>query len=333
MILFIIKRHGAYGDYGGYGGHPISNGLRKSAQFVVDLLNRLGYSALLVDAVDGNSIDRLISIHRPARVVLEAIWVTPAKLAELQRLWPKVRWTVRVHSEIPFLAQEGMAVAWLVAYRKLGVELAFNSDHTAQDFGLLDPAAIYLPNYYPLGRPAPRLTGYSCLPLHIGCFGAIRPLKNQLIQAFAAIQFGRQQRRGLCFHMNGSRIEQNGSNNLKNISALFGATPDARLILHPWMDHAEFLELVWGMDLCMQVSLSESFCITAADAVGLNVPLVGSSAIRWLPRYSRADRSSVDSIVRVMSRAGKVSAALNRRALAHYLRRSSALWNLWAAGK
>ena len=287
-----------------------------------------GHRAKLVEAIDGNSIDALVAKNRPHRVVIEAIWVTPTKMAELQRLWPKVKWTIRIHSEIPFLANEGMSIKWISQYFKQGIEVSFNSLQTTEDFDVFCGSGkhSYLPNYYPLRKPRPKRPESDML--NIGCFGAIRPLKNQLIQAFAAVEFARILKKNLVFHMNGSRIEQNGSNNLKNITALFEETRGT-LTLHPWMDHEDFLELIANMDLCLAVSLSESFCIVASDAVSMGVPLVGSEAIGWLPKRSRAKVDSVQSIVETMNRADYTNVIMNHAALEMYTEETVEHWNRW----
>jgi len=319
-VLFILKR---FYDYNGH--YPVNNGLKTSARFVVDFLQHEGVKAKLVEAVDGNCIDRLVTENKPDKVVLEAIWATPTKLAELQRLHPKIKWTVRIHSETPFLAAEGVAVAWINDYIKQGVEVAFNSLETKGDFSVLGKTS-YLPNYYPLRKPRPAQPATPVI--NVGCFGAIRPLKNQLIQAFAAVRFAKDAGTDMVFHMNGSRIEQFGDNNLKNIQALLDAT-GFTLKLHPWLDHEDFLELVASMDICLQVSLSESFCIVASDAVSIGVPLVGSEAIRWLPERSQADVSSVDSIVSAIERANATTVIMNQAALKTYLKNSAKAWNTW----
>ena len=320
LSLFIIKKSSDYG-----GPHAMSSGLRNSVEFIVNMLLMEGRRAKLVIAVDGNSIDALVAQSKPANVVIEAIWVTPAKMAELQRLHPKVKWTVRVHSEIPFLAAEGNAVAWIAEYMKMGIEVAFNSQATAQDFSLLGCVG-YLPNYYPLRKPRPQVTPSSTL--NVGCFGAIRPLKNQLIQAFAAVMFAKSKNKQLVFHINGSRVEQNGANNLKNIRALCDAAK-ATLVEHPWLDHEQFLELLAEMDVCLQVSYSESFCIVASDAVSMGVPLVGSDAISWLPERSTAEVNSVQSIVAAMGRANATGVEMNHAALRAYLKKALDAWNRW----
>jgi len=320
LSLFIIKR---FYDYGG--AYQVSNGLKRSAQFVVDMLLSEGHRSKLEEAIDANCIDRLVSENKPRKVVIEALWVTPAKFAELQKLHPKVEWTVRVHSEIPFLANEGIAVEWIVAYFAQGIKVAFNSAETAKDFYILGPG-MYLPNFYPLRKPRPAQDPW--MYLHVGCFGAVRPMKNQLIQAFAAITFAKQRNQLLVFHMNGSRIEQSGENNLRQIKALFDATGQ-ELVIHPWLDHEEFLELVSEMNICLQVSLTESFNIVSADAVSMGIPLIGSSAIDWLPKRSKARADSVSSICAAMGRADHAMVQMNHAALDTFLETSLEAWNDW----
>lgn len=321
LTLFIVKK-----SYHYEGEQQVSSGLRTSARFIVDMLCAQGYNAKLVEAIDGNSIDRLVAENGPSRVVIEAIWVTPQKMAELQRLWPDVSWTVRVHSEIAFLSNEGNAIAWLAAYVNQGIEVAFNSEQAGEDFSFVFGVG-YLPNYYP--RRNPRVKSPASGTVNVGCFGAIRPLKNQLIQAFAAIAYADKNEKNLVFHVNGSRIEQSGSSNLRNIEALFSASGHT-LVLHPWMRHEDFLRLVAVMDICMAVSLSETFCITAADAVSLSVPLVGSKAISWLPSESQAPVDSVAGIAETMEGITSHHAVeRNLHALDKFSKKSVLAWRDW----
>ena len=321
FALFIVKKH--Y-DYNGH--QYISSGVLVSVEFVVDMLNAAGYRALMVTAVDGNSIDALVAQYQPVTVILEAVWVTPAKMKELLGLWPKVKWVVRVHSEIAFLAQEGCAIDWLTQFGNLGVEIAFNSERAAGNWDETFGSASWLPNYYPLRQP--RAPHPLSSVLNIGCFGAIRPFKNQLIQAMAAIAYARDEGRSLEFHMNQGRVEQFGDSNLKNIQAAFSAAGQT-LILDPWTTHAEFLELVAAMDICLQVSFTESFNIVSADAVSMGVPLVGSSAISWLPRRSQAPVDDVGGIVRTLQCAGRTTVHMNHEALEDYLSASRSAWMRW----
>lgn len=156
---------------------------------------------------------------------------------------------------------------------------------------------------------------YDCSPtrglrddVNIGCFGAIRPLKNHLLQAMAAIRFADSINKRLNFYINSNRIEQRGNNVLKNVRALFDAT-NHTLVEIPWVPHREFLELVSRMDIGMQVSLSESFNIVTADFVCSNVPIVVSEDVDWMPLLYRANANSVHSILKTMRFAWKMKGA------------------------
>ena len=90
--------------------------------------------------------------------------------------------------------------------------------------------------------------------ISISSFGAIRPMKNQLMQAIAAIKFADDIERELVFHINATRVENKGDSALKNILSLFENTHH-KLVQHPWLNHNEFIKVIKGMDICMQVSI------------------------------------------------------------------------------
>lgn len=131
--------------------------------------------------------------------------------------------------------------------------------------------------------------------LDIGCFGALRPLKNQLIQAMSAIAFANIINRQLTFHINSAQIEVSGEPILRNIKALFAATPH-KMAVHDWLPWPEFIQLVRTMDLGLQVSFSETFDIVAGDFVFSNVPIVVSKEITWMSNLYQADCTNLDDI-------------------------------------
>jgi hypothetical protein len=295
-LLFITHRR-AYS----WGQNHRSSGLTNSVRFVVDMLMVNGIEAAVVDVDDSNSIDREVARYRPTHVILEAIWCPPAKIVELRKIHRRVHWICRLHSHVPFLAHEGMAIEWLIKYMHAHVEIMCNSALTASDVRTIGTRQIgeerlhervsLGPNYYPIGEfvgPRRRRDNH----VDIGCFGAIRPLKNQLAQAVAALDFAWQAKVHLRFHINSMRIEGKGDPVLKNLAALLGG----QLVCHPWMSHAEFLELMRSMDISLQVSLSETFNIVTADAVVSSIPVVVSPQISWLGDYAIADPSDTKNI-------------------------------------
>lgn len=126
-------------------------------------------------------------------------------------------------------------------------------------------------------------------------------MKNQLLQAMMAAAFCKIHGLKLFFHMNTSRVEQQGGCVLGNIQALFAGT-DSVLVEHQWLNRKEFLELVASMDLMMQLSFNESFNIVAADAVLMGIPIVVSDTIDWMPKESRAAVDNMEDILAKMDR-------------------------------
>lgn len=330
-ILFIIKKSAPYGSdkpYGQYTGH----GLRNSAKFIVDMLLDSGIEAKLVEVVDNNCISAEVHRYRPTIVVIEALWVVPEKFDVLRKLYPDIKWIVRIHSDLPFLAQEGIAMRWIFGYLdQRNVYVAFNKPETAHSIRSIVSQwhrhkVLLLPNFYPVSD-RPHRSKDSRL-VKIGCFGAVRPMKNQLAQAVAAISYADQTDKLLEFHING-RCESGGSEVLKNLRDLFANTRH-RLVEHGWMTHPEFLKVLHQMDVAMAVSLSETFCIVAADAVSEGVPLVCSSEIPWASDASVVPATDVQSMVSRLLSFNCLTVAFvkwsNRRKLRKYSEVSRKIW-------
>jgi hypothetical protein len=318
FCLFILKRQHDYG------GCATSNSLYIASKMIVDMLQLNGHPAAIEEAEDQNCVHRFVLKYKPSVVVIEALWVTPRKFVELQKLSPQVKWVVRINSETPFLAVEGIAVDWITDYLAQGITVAFNSKVTLNDFSLFTGPTVWLPNYYP---PLPaQVPNPPNNPLAIGCFGAIRQMKNQLIQAIAAVKFGAEWGKHIRFYMNSGRVEGGSEGILRNIQALMDETGNELIVL-PWLSHAEFLETVAHMDIGLQVSLSESFNMIAADFVSVGVPLIGSPAVRWLPAISQANPSSSYAIKMAMNQDLPTVVSANHEALVDYDSLSVNAWN------
>lgn len=315
-VLFICKKRTKF-----YG--P-SFGLINSCKFIVNALRDEGIHAKVVVVIDNNDINAVVHQYKPTHVFIEALWVVPEKFKQLLSLHPNVQWYVRIHSKIPFLANEGIAMHWMREYDQiskthLNFHLSANSKETCNAFfRAYGIPVFYHPNiYHPdgcddeseddgagggkKGKPQkppkpPEPPDPPPPPINIGCFGAIRPFKNQLNQAFAAITFGNQRNRSINFHINFDRCEQGGSSVLKNLDYAFKDTQHT-LVYHPWMLHNQFIELVKTMDVGLQVSMSETFDIVAGDFAWNYIPVVGSSEVFWLDKRYIADPNSMENMV------------------------------------
>lgn len=307
-LLFICKSRkiptiAGYKDFGEDHRNG-SYGLINSCKLIARSLEYLypdKFECEVITVIDNNCIDREVTLRKPTHVFIEALWVVPEKFYQLIPLHPNVKWAVRIHSKTPFLSNEGVAFDWINKYLEVakkysnfvisGNDLEYSSDmcsaYKTDNFA-------YLPNLYHADWSYKTLKQIEKSHIDIGCFGAIRPMKNQLQQAVAAIMFANDLGKKLKFHMNG-RAEQRGEQVLSNIQSIMNGTGN-ELVLHGWHAHKDFLELVKQMDIGMQVSFSESFNIVTADFVSQDIPIVVSNDIRWVNKLYMAETTNAKEI-------------------------------------
>lgn len=276
-VLFILKSRSAYGSYG----------LINSCKFVANALNKHRFEVETVKVVDANDIDREVTKFKPRFVIIEALWVTPEKIQELIKLHPHVKWVVRIHSHTPFLANESIGFDWLARYQKIeGLTISTNDTRMHSELrSSLGWKIEFLPNLYDIKK---NIEDRGKLKIgstfDIGCFGALRFLKNQVEQAIAALIFADKHNCKIKFHINTPTVETGLESHaiLKNLEAIFRDSRKGELVKHPWLEHDEFLKLVEKMDAGLQVSFSETFNIVSADFVASNVPIVTSKEVSWM---------------------------------------------------
>ena len=306
-------------------------GLANSARLVVEMLNKHDVHAMLVHVIDNNDIDRVVTTFKPNLVVIEALWVVPEKFDILKKLHPDVKWSVRLHSELPFIASEGVAMEWVKKYIEMGVLVSANSSRMQRDLQYIFNGKIgFTPNYYvPENIETKRVVDEDLI--NVGCFGATRLLKNQLIQAVAAIRYADKHKKKLAFHVNSVYLDASGRSIIENVRKLFAGTKHT-LVEHGWYTHEEFLQVLSLMDVGMQVSLSETFNIVTADFVHMGKPVVVSDEVSWVASMSRVSSCDVDSIVKGLERAIRWSDMmglpeyLNARALRKFSKTSKNEW-------
>lgn len=300
-IQFICKKNESYGGTYSLQG----SGLFNSTRFIVQAMKKRGLHAEIIEVIDNNDIDREITRFRPDVVIVEALWVVPDKFDVLKSLHPKVKWFVHLHSNIPFLASEGIAMEWTKGYEEKGVGIITNSPQAFEAFKpLLKEHLYYLPNIYLSHFREPKDIPPHKTHVDVGCFGAVRPLKNHLIQALASIRFAREIGRRLRFHVNMTRVETSGDPVLRNLIRLFQIESfDSELIWNKWHDPSSFIDhLHHTIDIGLQVSLSETFNVVTADYVTAGLPVVVSKEVKWVTWWCKADDDSIDDIVAKMHR-------------------------------
>jgi hypothetical protein len=343
-VLFILKRREDYGQEH-YSNEGLTTGLYNSATFVCNMLNANNIDSKIVVVIDNNDIDREVNQYSPTHVIIEGLWVVPEKFEVLKKLHKKVKWIIRIHSNSPFLANEGIAFDWIAKYtNSYSVNIATNAPEMNEElrhyvrrkFALTpikEENLIHnLSNYYPEDhQPAKNTNFKNNEHINIGCFGAIRPLKNHMIQAISAVKFADDIGKKLRFHINIGRIEQNGLPVYNNLKAYFNNLVDKghELVEHQWMPREEFLQLCRSMDIGMQVSFSETFNIVAADFINQGVPVVTSREIPWVNGLYKCRTTSSASIVKILKRVynqPKINVLLNRSNLISYSKKAKKVW-------
>jgi hypothetical protein len=342
-FLFVLKRREDYSSQITNGNYSsVATGMWNSSRFIVEMLNSLHIFAKQVMVTDNNDIDREVTDFGATHVFIEGLWVVPEKFDVLKPLHPNVKWIIRVHSETPFLSQEGIAMGWIAEYWERGIIVAPNSyrmHHELEQYykGAIDfneDPEFYplLTNFYPIEDVRKCFDYKIGNSIHIGCFGAIRPLKNQLIQAMSAFEYASKVNKKLYFHINSNRIEGNAGSTLKNLREYFSHLNNAELVEHPWTSHEQFLQIMSDMDLLLQVSFSETFNIVSADAIKRGIPIVGSDEIPFLA-YGIADPTSSEDIVRTIKLVlnnRKRSGKINAQSLLQYSNETKDIWLKYA---
>jgi len=331
-FLFICKeRKTSYG---------ISFGLFNSARFVSESIKEMSdFESKVIFVKDMNEIDKFVTEYNPTHVFIEALWVTKEKFLQLFKYKRHIerKWIIRIHSKGPFLANEGNAFGWMNDYIELGKEyplyISVNNLEFSIDLNKIDYKNIYLPNIY-----FPKFDNFCKIKdkehFDIGCFGAIRPMKNHLQQAIAAIRFANDKKLNLRFHINGNRLEQNGDKVLSNLRSLFNNSK-YELVEHDWMNHEKFINVIRQMDMGLQISFSESFNIVTADFVANNIPIVVSKDFNWLPFWIKSSCTDTDEILNKMNLIYHLPIVniLNKTYLKGYNIRANCIWNNYIHGK
>ncbi len=238
--------------------------------------------------------------HVPVtHVVISAPWIPSVEVAQLIRTFFDIEFVIVSHSNIGFLQADPRAITLLrqaaaLAQVDSNLHVGSNSAILAKWWrATYGTEMLTLPNMYPVGQVRQRhWTGGT---LRIGTFCAIRPYKNVLTAAAAALEIGNRLRvTHLEFHISGGRVEGGASTLMAAINELFSGIPRAKLYQNNWASWPDFLATVGSMDLLLQPSYTEGFNMVTADGIAQGVPSVVSDAIYWTPRnwVARSDEAS-----------------------------------------
>jgi hypothetical protein len=245
----------------------------------------------------------MASGNAPTHVVISAFYITSSTLRNASVKYPNLNLGVNCHSNVGFLSVEPNGNKLMRECIQLqSASWNFRLSGNTQRFSkwvhdTYSANCAYLPNLYWLEGPPPPKRAWTEGTLRMGGFGAMRPLKNFISAAAAALEIASASRANVEFYVNSGRTE-GGDTVFRSMDAMFSGVPFAKLIMIPWQTWPDFRETVRQMHLLIQPSFTESFSMVVADAVSAGVPSVVSSAIEWVPQYWKAESDDVFSIAR-----------------------------------
>ena len=325
-------------EAGGYSDAKSHRGLGVNALLTAKVLRKHGIHCDIAASADVNTVrEQLKKTPSCTHAVIQALWINGTDQAALCHEFPQVQFVVRVHSQVGFLVVEPPAIDILrdlLVQQELQLNLAVtcNSERLQRFLELAyNVRVMFLPNLYDMERhDRKRDEDHDHRLLRIGSFGAHRLLKNHTTALAAAMMIARRRGSDLEFWINSGREEHGGKKNgiLQSLEYMTKDLPWAKLKFAPWAEWSAFRQTVRHMDLCMQVSFTETFNIVTADGACEGVPSVVSDAIEWAPNHWKAHVDDAEDIARVggFLLSDKHEAHEGFRHLEHAQKRAIGIW-------
>jgi glycosyltransferase involved in cell wall biosynthesis len=275
-------------------------GLINSGHFIRNLLkDKIGINENEIKheyCINEHEIDKYVTKHKPKVVIIEGLWVSSDKFAELFPLHPNTIWVLRQHSHFSFLAVEPNAMKWILDIsnlaKKTGQKIYFSSNDLSYNESFqeaLQVESIYLPNYYWFDNMEKNPPNFKEINLDsrsdikIGCFGSLRIMKNHLMQAIGSKIAAQRLSKYLEFHINENFYGDSFNSVYHNLQDLFNKSSGVKLMVHNWESHETFVNsTINSVDLNCQVSFSETSNIVSADSVRNGIPCIVGPNIPWV---------------------------------------------------
>lgn len=258
-----------------------------------------------------NNIDLVNSIieynqehEKPlTHVIISAPWLTRYDMEQMIEFFPHVHFVIECHSNVGFLQADPNGVELIrsviaLSARHANIKLGGNSrQFTEWASSVYGVDVVLIPNLYPISKPR-KWRWDGSLPVKIGVFGAVRPQKNFMTAAAAAMLIQNRMQIPVELHMS-TGGEGDGGSVSRAIDQMVKGVPNFTLIRHMWQPWEDFIKMIEEMDLLIQPSYTESFNMVTADGIITGVPSVVSEAIRWAPESWKADSDDVLDVAQV----------------------------------
>jgi glycosyltransferase involved in cell wall biosynthesis len=291
----------------------------------------------LLNEIDEQALKR--EEVRISHCILAAPWLEIEDLERIMSIHNQMRFCVVCHSNAAFLSADTGAIKRLPKLVDLQLHnsqfrVACNSEKGKKWVeAAYRHSVLCLPNLYDtdtfVGSPNIWRGGI----LRIGCFGAMRPLKNMFSAAVAAIIIAEKLRADVEFHLTSGR--EGSQYTINCIQELLTDHKRVKLVVNAWSVWSEFRNLVSTMHLMFQPSFTESFNIVSADGVAEGVPSVVGEAIDWCPIHwiAPADDANHMATTGMHLLSDYNSVQEGREALKRYVENGKHSWMEYLLGK
>jgi hypothetical protein len=278
-------------------------GLGVAALKNADYLNNRGYDVKVIAAKHNIDVVEAIREHKFTHVIISAPWLSALDVDTMVRHFKHVKFAILSHSNIGFLQADPAALRSFRQYILISKEvnnlsIGGNSFIFANWLSeVYGSSRLILPNLYELEEK--HYHHHDDGIIRIGSFGAIRPQKNAMTSAAAAMLLAHKTRLPVEFHVSTGREDGGGGTILNAIRQMIAQVPGIELIERQWSNWREFKRIIRSMSVLFQMSYTESFNMVTADGVDEGVPSVTSDAIVWVPDSWKARADDVYSVVGV----------------------------------
>ncbi len=285
--------------------HVSHIGLGVSAMNTCKMLRSRGIATEVWPLVHARDLAERLHREPATHVVISAPWIPSVEIQTLITRYPDTRFAVNCHSNVGFLQADSNGVK--LVREAMEIECGAHNFHISGNSlrfcnwlrTTYARPCTYLPNLYWLdGQPRCRPQFYGGT-LRIGAFGAVRPLKNFMSAAAAAVTIARGLKADLELYISSGRMEGGGDVVMRAVHAMVDRIPGVRIMQNGWQSWPTFRQSVGNMHLLLQPSYTESFNMVTADGVAEGVASVVSHAIDWAPDHWKAMADDVLDIARV----------------------------------
>ena len=277
-------------------------GLNVAGYTTAKYLRSKGINAQAFAVRHNIDVVQTIEKYRFTHVVISAPWLTLFDLKSLVTAFPDIKFAVLSHSNIGFLQADPNAIELFRKYAEFAdtvdnFTVGGNNKPFVEWFkSVYNENCILLPNLYPVQRRLAKV--WDGTYLKIGAFGAIRPEKNFMTAAAAAMVIHSLLKVPMELHMS-TGGDGCKSTTLPAIEEMVKDVEGVKLVRHEWQHWDSFIQLIAEMDLLIQISYTESFNMITADGISVGVPSVVSEVIRWCPDDWKADTDDVIDVANV----------------------------------